>query len=232
MAKRRIILTQSQLDEIVGGNTEYLDGENTDFSQYDGINNIYTGEKLDSKDADPVDTDKIAHQMVRKPVAYGLLHRGTATYNPLFVCARDRGEKKSINETNSELVNTKFGIGDNLKNNMSAVRDSAGANAVKNGSISYDNAKTIKSRMNKLQQRAKKGDMAAQRTYERMGGKVLQDTVEKNLDNATSLVKRDKENRANLGFKNVYQKPGATKVSGNGKAHTPKNNNGIIITYN
>lgn len=231
MSKKTIILTQKQLDEIVGGNTTYLDNEESEFVQ-DGANNVYTGEKTDREDSDPVTSDKFAKQIRRDSSFYGL-NRNIKTVNPVMIaCSKEDWKKKNlIKEDNQDLVGTNFGVGQSVKDNMSATGDSAGANAVENGGISYGNAKTIKSRMNDLQQAAKKGDVKAQQTYQNMGGEVLQDFVTNKLNNATALDKRDKENRSEMGFNNVYQKPGGTKVGGNGKAHTDKQGNTQVITY-
>lgn len=229
MSKKTIILTQKQLDEIVGGDSTYLDNVDSDFVQ-DGVNSVYTGEKTDDSDTKPVTSDKFAKQ-IRRPSGFYGLDRNIQMGQPVMIaCSKSTWEKRNlVKEDNSELVNTNFGIGQSTKDNIVAANNSAGANAVKNGNVSYGNAKVIKSRMNKLQKQAQKGDVGAQQKYQNMGGKVLQDAVTQKLDNATSLVKRDKENRSNMGFNNVYQKPGGTKNSGNGEAHSTKNN--PLITY-
>ena len=223
MAKKTIILTQKQLDEIVGGNMAYFD----DGSEYteDATNQVYTDNPKFKKTK--TTGDKVAKSRRRDSSFYGL-NRNIQTKQPVMIaCSKSDWEKKNLNEENQDLVNRTFHFGQSEKNKMSGISNSAGANAAENG-MSYTNATTIKSRMNKLQQQAQKGDAQAQQKYQNMGGKVLQDTVEKKLDNATTISKRDKENRSNMGFNNVYQKPGGTKVSGNGKAHTPKN---AVITY-
>lgn len=223
MAKKTLILTRKQLDEIVGGDTTYLDNADSDFAE-DGANQVYTGEKTDTEDAAPVTTDKFSKQLRRNIGVYGYGSELRRSGPLVMTCSKSDWEKKNlIKETNSALVNTNFGVGQTVKDNMVATGDSAGANAVQTGNISYNNAKTIKSRMNKLQKQAERGDQQAAQTYQNMGGKLLHDTVEKKLDNATSLVKRDKENRSNMGFNNVYQKPGGTK---NGNA-----SKSAIITY-
>ena len=228
MTKKTLILTQKQLDEIVGGNLRYLDNVDNNFKQ-DGANKVYTGEKTDDDDSEPVTTNKFAKQINRNYGYYG--YGGTIKTNaPLSItCSKSEWKKKNkINEDNQDLSGVNFGIGQSVKDNMVAAKDSAGANAVKKGNVSYENAKMIKSRMKKLQQQAQTGDKNAAQTYEKMGGKLLQDTVTNKLDNATSLVKRDKENRSNLGFENVYQKPGGTKQ----KKITEPNGTNQVITYN
>lgn len=61
MAKKTLIISQKQLDEIVGGNTSYLDNEGEDFAE-NGNNEVFTGDKLDGKDAEPYTTDQHAQE--------------------------------------------------------------------------------------------------------------------------------------------------------------------------
>lgn len=228
MAKKTLIITQKQLDEIVGGNSTYLDNVDSDFAQ-DAANKVYTGEKFDNKDSEPITTDKFAKRIRRNYGYYGYGGRIRSDVPLTITCSKGEWKKKNlVKEENQDLKGTKFGVGQSVKDNMVAAADSAGANAVKNGNISYENAKVIKTRMNKLQQQAQQGDANAQQKYEKMGGKLLQDTVTNKLDNATALSKRDKENRANMGFQNVYQKPGGTKQ----KKLTMPNGTNQVITYN
>lgn len=49
------------------------------------------------------------------------------------------------------------------------------------------------------------------------------------VDGARAQIKQQKTTMANLGAPNQFQKPGGIKNSGNGKAHTNKNN--VSITY-
>ena len=227
MSKKTLILTQKQLDEIVGGNSAYLDNVDSDFVQ-DGANKVYTGEKTDSEDTKPVTSDKFAKQINRNYGYYGYGRTVKSDAPLMMTCSKAEWKKRNlVKEDNQDLVGTNFGIGQSVKDNMVAAGDSAGANAVEKGNVSYGNAKVIKHRMEKLQKQAQKGDVGAQQKYQNMGGKLLQDTVTNKLDTATSLDKRDKENRSNMGFQNVYQKSGGTKISGNGKANSPKQ----VITY-
>ena len=61
MAKKTLIISQKQLDEIVGGNSSYLDNEGEDFAE-NGNNEVFTGDKLDGKDAEPYTTDQHAQE--------------------------------------------------------------------------------------------------------------------------------------------------------------------------
>lgn len=204
MAKKRIILTQKQLDEIVGGNSSYLDSLGTDF-RLDGVNAVYTGEKRsDSSNDEPATTDKVAKSLPRTPYFYRTNTR--ATY---FESKKGDWEKKNLKEANDSNII----IDPTTQKNMVAGKDSAGANAVANGSISHTNATTIKSRMKKLKDAIKKGNEQALNVYNNMGGDTLYNKLDKELKNKTNLNLRDKENKKNIGIQTDIRNVG------NGKGH-------------
>lgn len=216
MAKR-IIITQKQLDEIVGGNSSYLDGLGTDFRE-DGTNAVYTGEKKEDSDDKPVTTNRIAQQLPKAPYFY---RRDTrASY---FESKKSDWEKRNLRESNASLDGTNISIDPTTKDNMVAGKDSAGANAVKNGNITYNNATTIKSRMDKLKDAVAKGDKNALQTYNNMGGDVFYDKINRELKNKTSIAKRDKDTMKQLGVEKD------TRQYGNGKGH--HTSEGIITPW-
>lgn len=203
MAKR-IILTQKQLDEIVGGDSSYLDSLGTDFRN-DGTNAVYTGEKRsNSSDDKPITTDKVAQTLPRTPYFYRSNTR--ASY---FESKKGDWKKKNLKEANE----TNISIDPTTQNNMVAASDSAGANAVKNGNISHTNATTIKSRMKKLKGQIAKGDTNALNVYNKMGGDVLYDKLDKELKNKSNINNRNKENLKNIGIQTD------TRTYGNGQGH-------------
>lgn len=203
MAKK-IILTQKQLDEIVGGDSSYLDSLGTDFRN-DGTNAVYTGEKRsDSSDDKPITTDKVAQTLPRTPYFYRSNTR--ASY---FESKKSDWKKKNLKEANE----TNISIDPTTQNNMVAASDSAGANAVKNGNISHTNATTIKSRMKKLKGQIAKGDTNALNVYNKMGGDVLYDKLDKELKNKSNINNRNKENLKNIGIQTD------TRTYGNGQGH-------------
>lgn len=235
MGKKKIIISQKQLDEICGGNSAYLDNVENDFAQ-NGNNEVYTGDKLDNHDADPLTTDKLAKTMRRDSSLWGLGRYNKAS-TPIFLsCSKKEWKEQALNESNSSLEGTNISISPTTERFITG--KGAGANAVENGGVSYTNATTIKSRMNKLQKQANAGDVAAQQKYNEMGGEEFHKNIEKTLDDKTSIIQRDKENRSkNLNQQNVFQKPGGKKISGNGQAHSGKGNtyvgqlpdNGIVL---
>ena len=56
MGKKTIILTQRQLDEIVGGNSTYLDNADNNFREYLD-NEVSATSKLSNGDGKPVTTE-------------------------------------------------------------------------------------------------------------------------------------------------------------------------------
>lgn len=218
MAKKTVIFTKQQLHEILGTNMTYLDNADSDFKE-NGNNEVYSGEKLPSQDADPFTTDKLAKMRV---VDYGPWvpgGRGDARIGNVY--------QRGLYESNSDLEGTFIEMDPETSKKMTAAKGSAGANAVKNGRMTYTNATTIKTEMEKLKAA---GDEQSMKKFQAMGGDIFLDKIRKALDNKTALVKRDKKNRADMGMKNVYQKPGGTKNSGNGMAHTKKVDGGTM-TY-
>lgn len=203
MAKK-IILTQKQLDEIVGGDSSYLDSLGSDF-RHDGANAVYTGEKRsDNTDDKPVTTDKVAQELPRTPYFYRTNTR--ATY---FESKKSDWEKKNLKEANDSNIS----IDPTTEKNMVAAKDSAGLNAIKNGTITHTNATTIKSRMKKLKAAIERGDEQALNTYNNMGGDVLYNKLDRELKNKSNINDRDKENKKTLGIQTD------TREFGNGKGH-------------
>lgn len=229
MSEKSLIITSKQLDEILGSNLSYLDNSNSDF-KLNGSNEVYSGEKTVNSDSEPYTTDKNADQ---QSVNYGpwtslgkTLGNSPVYSNGVICCSKKEWiEKNIIKESNSSLEKTNITVDPTAQQNMGDVKkNSAGAHAIKNNGMSYTNATTIKSRLKKLKDQANKGDLTALKAFNDMGGDALADSIDRQLKNKSAAVKRDKENRSNLGFTNVYQKEGGSKTSGNGKSHTPKAN--------
>lgn len=209
---KKIILTQRQLDEIVGGNAAYLDNVDSDFKK-DGANMVYSGEKYDNKDCEPTTTDKISKSMKRNAGFYGLNRAGNLTM-PVYIESK-KSEWETINEINSNLADHTYGTKDNR--------------------VSNTNASTLKWRYGAAKKKAQSTDPTI-----RQQGISTMKTMEKNNPNLKQIEAQydaDMANDANLkkfahdrGEENVYQEKGGTKVSNNGQAHTPKPV-GQVITY-
>lgn len=216
MGKKTVIFTKQQLHEILGTNMTYLDNADSDFKE-NGNNEVYSGEKLPSQNADPITTDKVAKMRV---VDYGPWvpgGRGDARFGNVY--------QRGLYESNSDLEGTSIEMDPETAKKMTAAKGSAGANAVKNGRVTYTNATTIKSEMEKLKAA---GDEPSTKKYQAMGGDIFLDKITKALNDKTALVQRDKENMRNMGMQNVFQEPGGTKNSGNGMAHTKKVDGGTM----
>ena len=217
MAKKTLILSQKQLDEIVGGDTSYLDNEGEDFAE-NGNNEVFTGDKLDGRDAEPYTTDQHAQERSLDygpwiPGGRGGTKSAMVYTNGLIACSKKDWIKKNLNEENQNLANNTYG--DNK-------------NRVRNG-----NAATLKCRYGAAKAKAQSSDPTI-----RQQGISTMKTMEKNNPNLSQIESQYNaamNNDANLkqaaknrGEQNVYQKPGGTKNHGE-TAHTKKNN--ITITY-
>ena len=213
MSKKTLILSQKQLDEIVGGNSAYLDNLGSDFVE-DGNNEVYTGEKLDDKDADPLTTDKYMKQRCLDygpwiPGGRGGTKSAMVYTNGMIACSKKDWDKKHIFEDNQNLVNKTYGDDENRASNT--------------------NASTLKWRYG-----AAKAKAQSSNPTERQQGISTMKTMEKNNPNLTQIVnqyntamnndRNIKKTEHDMGKPNVYQKPGGTKTTNGNKQQG-------IITY-
>ena len=218
MAKKTLILSQKQLDEIVGGNSAYLDNLGNDFAE-NANNEIYSGDKLDGKDAEPYTTDQHAHERSLDygpwiPGGRGGTKSAMVYTNGMIACSKKDFERSVINETNSSLINNTYGDDKNRVTNT--------------------NASTLKWRYGADKKKAQSSDPTI-----RQQGISTMKTMEKNNPNLAQIesqynaaMNNDanlKQSAKNRGQQNVFQKPGGTRNNG-GTAHSQKNN--ITITYN
>jgi hypothetical protein len=217
MSKKKIILTQKQLDEMVDGNVDYLSDKNDDFT-FDGTNAVYTGSKMDDTDAEPLTTDKFAKQLSLQYGPWTPDGRGGSKgcidrTNHMITCSKKEWAKKNlVNEINSDLANRKYGKDGKSHNTMSVE----------------------KARFHSAQTKSKDTDP----TVRQQGLTTMQNMLKNNpelqqdvaqYNNAMAVDKNLKNSAKDRGEENVFQKKGGTKNSGNGKAHTTKS--GAIITY-
>lgn len=217
MAKKTLIISQKQLDEIVGGNSSYLDNEGEDFAE-NGNNEVFTGDKLDGKDAEPYTTDQHAQERSLDygpwiPGGRGGTKSAMVYTNGLIACSKKEWEKKNLNEENESLKNNTYGDNENR--------------------VSNTNASTLKWRYGAAKKKAQSTDPTI-----RQQGISTMKTMEKNNPNLAQIETQYnaamkgnqilKQAAKNRGEANVFQKPGGTKNNG-GTAHTKKNN--VTITY-
>lgn len=207
MKRKKIILTQKQLDEICGDNFTYLDGLALTPDLPDNYSNeITTNGSIDNAYPDPTTTDDLAHDMTNNTRGYWGL-RGMGSVSTIREMTKKSWEKIIFNEDNVRLKNRKFG----------ATSDSEGK--------SYDAAKKNISRYNIAAKKVKCGTPEEKR-------KALK-TVQKMKNNWGGLgvamnqyeTAKEVDKQINPGIKS------APKNAGNGKAHSKKNpQNGIFTS--
>lgn len=202
MAKRTIIINEQQLNEIIGGNSEYLDNADNDYREYLDNEVMATSKTDTGNDGDPITTDNISKKMSRSNDSFGFTRQIVPGGYTTECTVKEWRNKHNLNEDNQDLVNRNF--------------KSNGEN------ISYNNMTTKISRLNKI-----KNSMG--NAFHGTPQEAELNSMEKSYDNAKNISKRNRENKKNLGMNVIKSAP---KQSGNGKAHVGKNkNNGGIITY-
>lgn len=192
---KRVILTQKQLDEIVGCNTAYLDNIGSDFNEFDGANYVYTGDKTENGDAKPLTTDKLAKQMRRDSSFYGL-NRNISVQTPIYVETKKSDWENKIFEDNQNLVNRTYGDNKNR--------------------VSNTNASTLKWRYGAAKKKAQSSDptikqqgISTMKTMEKNNPNLKQ--IEAQYNNAMANDANIKRSQFNRGEQNVYQKSGGSK---------------------
>lgn len=208
MARKKIILTQRQLDEICGDNSTYLDGLalTPDLSS-NYSNEITTNGDIEDAYPEPITTDDLASDMTNNTRGYWGL-RGMGSVSTIREVTKKEWEKEFIiNEDNQRLKNRVFG----------ATSDSEGK--------SYDATKKSISRYRIAAQKAKSGSpedkQKALRTMQKMQNNWSGLGVATNQYETAKAV----DKQINPGIKS------APKNAGNGKAHTKKTpENGIFTS--
>lgn len=206
MRRKKIILTQKQLDEICGDNFTYLDGLALTPDLADNYSNeISTNGKIDGAYPDQTTTDDLAHDMTNNTRGYWGL-RGMGSVSTIREMSKKDWEKE-IFETNQHLTGRTFG----------ATSETPGK--------SYAAVTTNKSRLNKAIKQSKSANPLLKQ-------KAL-NTIQKMQNNgSTSKVAFNQYETAKKVDKQIN--PGiksAPKNAGNGKAHSKKNpQNGIFTS--
>lgn len=206
MRRKKIILTQKQLDEICGDNFTYLDGLALTPDLADNYSNeITTNGSIDNAYPDPTTTDDLAHDMTNNTRGYWGL-RGMGSVSTIREISKKDWEKEIL-ETNQHLTGRTFG----------ATSETPGK--------SYAAVTTNKSRLNKAIKQSKSANPSLRQ-------KAL-NTIQKMQNNgSTSRVAFNQYETAKKVDKQIN--PGiksAPKNAGNGKAHSKKNpQNGIFTS--
>lgn len=206
MAKKTIILSQSQLDEIYGGDSTYLDGLalNSDLPQ-NFANQITVNGSVEQGYADPVTTDDFASEFKHNRRNFSLRNRAYGS-TIREMTKKEWEEKIVFYEENERLANRQFG----------ATANSQGK--------SYGATKETLSRYRRAAKKATTGTPEekekAAKTMKKMqnnwaGLKVASNQYE-------TAKKIDKDIRPEM--------KSSTKISGNGKAHSTKTpENGVFL---
>lgn len=206
MGTKKIILTQKQLDEICGNNATYLDGMSLTPDLRDNYSNeISVNGSIEGGYPEPQTTDDLASDFTNNNRSFWGL-RGMGSISTLREMSKKEWEENFLIEDNQRLKHRTFG----------ATSDSEGK--------SYDATKKNLSRLHIAQEKLKSGN----REEKQKANKTIQ-RMKKNwsgIDVAANQYETAKKVDKNI-------KPAmksAPKISGNGKAHSPKNpTNGVFL---
>lgn len=217
---KKIYITESQLNEIIGNST-YLNNQDTTNEYKLGTTEVsvngITGDNIDGnlKTGKPVTTDKFAKQIKNQNRFGG--------YAPHY-------RRSILPESNQDLTgkNNTFQISDKEKkkiinnlNNYSGSGNEKGVQRMKNiinknGRISYDDAYRILDDI----ESGNDGILDPDGTFK--------SELERKIKTGTDISANNRESKQNRGENIIKSAP---KNYGNGKAHTPKGNNVINVTY-
>ena len=218
MKRKTIILREDQFNEICGTNMAYLDNSN-DYKE-DGTVTTKTAGAVSDGDgekeySEPMTTDDYSHAIAPETLWHVLFNNGGhGLWGPWGTGYR----VGRMNESNSELEGRTWNLD----------LDNDGVNKT----YSYTELTTLKTELKKKIAELMFHE-APQWTIDRVKSKY--NAVCQILDRETGAIKGRKTAMKNLGFENQFQKPGGSKNSGNGKAHTKKINDPNVgtgyITY-
>jgi hypothetical protein len=213
---RKIYVTESQITEVFGMGLSYFNGP-SNIPEVKADSEVTTGGKKDK--GTKITTDKIK--------------KYSRTYFGPRKVIRCSLEKKNLTESNQELVNNRYQIPEKLyktlcanynrvKNNTNIKGAQRLRNLVNNKAISYNEMYRLKNYFENLSQNDDE--------YILLGGNEMVRWIDQQLKSDTTTSKNTKKVKKEiLGMRNVYQKEGGTKNSGNNKAHSKKN--GVTFTY-
>lgn len=208
MARKKIILTQRQLDEICGDNSTYLDGLalTPDLSN-NYSNEITTNGDIEDAYPEPITTDDLASDMTNNTRGYWGL-RGMGSVSTIREVTKKDWEKEFVvAEDNLRLKNRVFG----------ATNDEEGK--------SYDATKKNISRYNIAAQKAKSGTPEEKQKALKTMQKMQKNWGGLNIARNQYETAKAVDKQINPGIKS------APKNAGNGKAHTKKTpENGIFTS--
>ena len=209
---KTIIISQKQLNEIVGTNTSYLEMADSDFNEFNAHTEVSTGGKLSIKqDSNPVTTDAFASKKAKNP---SWSNNGITRPLPL-TCSK---KKTKILEANQEGEHRTWYIPDEIydtlnynRNNFNGDKNAEGwdrlNNLINKRDVSYHEMRRLKNFFDN--DATKQVDH-----YKLIGGDKMKNWVNQSLTNFTSSIADKNANLKSLGIKKD------TKISGNGKGHS------------
>lgn len=101
MSKRTIIITDRQLEEVLGGDATYLDAADTDTREYSGHNEITTG----GPDAEPQTADNFSKEMGKNTNWWISNARHGIAAGTVLICSKENFSKMTLDELNQGLQN-------------------------------------------------------------------------------------------------------------------------------
>lgn len=221
---RRVIFTQKQLDEVIGGDFQYLKDNTTGMGEKGDAEIVANPTLSDNEEhGKPITGDEFGSKIAPNR-RFGYIGAGKVN----ITCSKTN-KKKVVSESNQDLVNKKFKIPDeiygHLKNNLQGIQDKSTKgykrlnNLVNNRYITTSEMYRLKNFFDKNSEESAE--------YNLIGGNEMKTWIEKELGAATTMSRQSKEIKRDLGQNNAFIKS-HEKTCGNNGAHTRKD---VEITY-
>lgn len=209
MSKKTLILSQSQLNEIIGGS--YLNTAHDDFNPQGSqiYTNTYSCQGSDCEYFPAKDTDDYSQNMVNQ----------TGGFSPFFT----RGHLQPVHgmmESNQDIANKDYKFSPTAISTMTKspiAKDSVALNGIQNG-IS---GKNLPEYVHRFRKAKKEAEMGNPEKLNNMGGILASNEIER----LYKQVLNQSKNKRNSNGNRIKSAP---KESGNGKGH----NNNNITYYN
>lgn len=218
----KIIITEKQLQEVLGVNLAYLGSKDGGTQNLMHDKEIGTTSKMDDDIATPTIGDKIAKS--RTPRSYFGARKRHAPVN----CDIER-KNAIITETNQDLENKQYPIPSELLNILKKNASNSNAqntngkkrlnNLISMGSVSTGELYRLRNHFNKINKNSDE--------YNLLGGEKMLRWIEQQLKTATNVSRNAKEVKKRMGFDNAFIKK--HNKSNSGTAHSKKN--GITFSY-
>lgn len=215
---RKVIFNKKQLEEALGLDFSYLDGENDGYNEYNGQTEISTSGKLSSQeDGEPVTTDKIAKSIAPRTF-YGF--HGIRGNNGSRLVASYERSGISLNETNQDLAGKMFYIPtkifEKLQNSLQKNQNNKSVDGYKRLKNLVNNRNINTKEMYNLKNFFENSGKTYE--YEMLGGDAMATWVKDSLNMATSASYESKKLKKEMGQKNAFISQ-HKKDAKNGRGH-------------